>query len=113
MLEARCCCCCCCEAVRAWGVRCRYLAQLLRTTPMEALLGQHVQMSTEIKTLDSDMQVPPCAVGGWAQASERCSPGCLRPDKQYVCMYMCFGLSLDVFWVSSVLSARWRLTDGT
>ena len=34
----------------------RYLAQLLRTTPMESLLNRHVDMTTEIKTLDSDMQ---------------------------------------------------------
>ena len=36
---------------------CRYLAQLLRTTPMESLLNRHVDMTGEIKTLDSDMQV--------------------------------------------------------
>ena len=35
----------------------RYLAQLLRTTPMESLLNRHVDMTAEIKTLDSDMQV--------------------------------------------------------
>ena len=41
----------------------RYLAQLLRTTPMESLLNRHVDMTTEIKTLDSDMQVGVRRVG--------------------------------------------------
>ena len=34
----------------------RYLAQLLRTARLKALMQKHVDMSTEIKTLDSDMQ---------------------------------------------------------
>jgi len=49
---------------RAHGQRPRrYLAQLLRTTPMESLLNRHVDMTTEIKTLDSDMQVRARRIG--------------------------------------------------
>ena len=44
--------------IEYFGAR-RYLAQLLQSTPMESLLGKHMEMSTEIKTLDSDMQVKP------------------------------------------------------
>ncbi|KAK9813244.1 hypothetical protein WJX72_011382 [[Myrmecia] bisecta] len=35
----------------------RYLNQLLRTTRMDALLLKHIEMTTEIKSLDSDMQM--------------------------------------------------------
>ena len=34
----------------------RYLSQLLRTARLKALMQKHVDMSMEIKTLDSDMQ---------------------------------------------------------
>ena len=34
----------------------RYLAQLLRSARLKALMQKHTEMSTEIKTLDSDMQ---------------------------------------------------------
>ncbi len=35
----------------------RYLGQLLRSTRLDGLLSKHVEMSTEIKVLDSDMQM--------------------------------------------------------
>ena len=35
----------------------RYLNQLLRSTRLDGLLSKHVEMSTEIKVLDSDMQM--------------------------------------------------------
>ena len=35
----------------------RYLSQLLRSTRLDGLLSKHVEMSTEIKFLDSDMQM--------------------------------------------------------
>lgn len=35
----------------------RYLSQLFRTTRLDGLLSKHVEMSTEIKFLDSDMQM--------------------------------------------------------
>lgn len=35
----------------------RYLSQLLRSTRLDGLLSKHVEMSTEIKVLDSDMQM--------------------------------------------------------
>ena len=35
----------------------RYLSQLLRGTRLDGLLSKHVEMSTEIKVLDSDMQM--------------------------------------------------------
>ena len=36
---------------------CRWLTQLLRTSRLDALMAKHVEMSTEIKSLDSDMQM--------------------------------------------------------
>ena len=36
---------------------CRWLTQLLRTSRLDALMVKHVEMSTEIKSLDSDMQM--------------------------------------------------------
>jgi hypothetical protein len=36
---------------------CRYLQSLLRTTRLNALLAKHMEMSSEIKNLDSDMQM--------------------------------------------------------
>ena len=36
---------------------CRYLQQLLKQTRLDALLVKHIEMSTEIKSLDSDMQM--------------------------------------------------------
>ena len=38
-------------------VLCRYLQSLLRTTRLDALLAKHTEMSSEIKNLDSDMQM--------------------------------------------------------
>ena len=35
----------------------RWLTQLLRTSRLDALMVKHVEMSTEIKSLDSDMQM--------------------------------------------------------
>jgi len=35
----------------------RYLAQLLRSTRLDALLAKHAEVSTEIRSLDSDMQM--------------------------------------------------------
>lgn len=35
----------------------RYLQSLLRTTRLDALLAKHTEMSSEIKNLDSDMQM--------------------------------------------------------
>lgn len=35
----------------------RYLSQLLRGTRLDGLLSKHVEMSTEIKVLDSEMQM--------------------------------------------------------
>ena len=35
----------------------RYLAQLLRSTRLDALLSKHAEVSTEIRSLDSDMQM--------------------------------------------------------
>lgn len=37
--------------------RCRYLQSLLRTARLDALLAKHTEMSSEIKNLDSDMQM--------------------------------------------------------
>ena len=38
-------------------ISCRYLQQLLKQTRLDALLVKHIEMSTEIKSLDSDMQM--------------------------------------------------------
>ena len=35
----------------------RYLSQLLRSTRLDGLLSKHVEMTTEVKVLDSDMQM--------------------------------------------------------
>lgn len=36
---------------------CRYLQNLLRTTRLDGLLAKHTEMLSEIKSLDSDMQM--------------------------------------------------------
>jgi Vps51/Vps67 len=40
-----------------YNAPCRYMRETLRTTHLESLLMKHIEMSTEIKSLDSDMQM--------------------------------------------------------
>ena len=47
----------CCYAPDLHSRSCRWLTQLLRTSRLDALMVKHVEMSTEIKSLDSDMQM--------------------------------------------------------
>ena len=35
----------------------RYMQQLLRSARLDKLLGKHAELATEIRTLDSDMQM--------------------------------------------------------